>query len=70
MSQLIMNAILAEAQAKEARALANLNNYMTSAVGVGEHPDILDVLDKEIEKLDAARSKLASLSALFPEPQE
>ncbi len=41
MSQLIMNAIIAEAKAKEAKAIANLQNYMANPVGVGEHPDVV-----------------------------
>lgn len=63
-------ALEAKYQAQIEASLAVIDLYFNNAVGVGEHPDILDVLDKEIEKLDAARSKLASLSALFPEPQE
>jgi len=41
MSQLIMNAIIAEANAKEAKAVANLHVFMGNAVGIGEHPDVV-----------------------------
>ena len=70
MSQLIMNAILAEAQAKEAKALANLNNYMTSAVGVAEHPDVVTECSKLVKEIAEARETvqtLQSLSAPAPE---
>ena len=38
MSQLIMNALIKEAEAKEAKAIANLQNYMSNAAGIGDHP--------------------------------
>ena len=41
MSKLIMNAVYAEAEAKELKSIANLQNYMVSSVGIGEHPDIV-----------------------------
>jgi len=55
MSQLIMNAILAEAAAKEAKAIANLQNYMANSVGVGEHPDVVSECTKLIEQISEAR---------------
>lgn len=48
---------LAEAEA----ARANLRVYMSSAVGIGEHPDIVGSMDSEIQKLAAAEEKLATL---------
>ncbi len=70
MSQLIMNAILAEAQAKEAKALANLNNYMTSAVGVGEHPDVVTECSKLIKDIAEARETVQILQSLStPAPE-
>ena len=64
MSQLIMNAILAEAQAKEARALANLNNYMTNAVGVAEHPDVVTECSKLVKEIAEARETVQTLQSL------
>ena len=55
MSQLIINALLAEANAKEAKAAANLQNYMTNSVGVGEHPDIVAECGKLIKDIAEAR---------------
>jgi hypothetical protein len=57
-------------QAQIEESLAVIDLYFNNSVGVGEHPDILSVLDEKIGKLDTARSKLSTLSALFPEPQE
>ena len=63
MSQLIMNALLTEAQAKEAKAIANLNNYMTNAVGVGEHPDVGTECGKLGKDIAEAREMIETLSA-------
>ena len=55
MSQLIMNALLAEANAKEAKAIANLQNYMSNPAGIGEHPDIVAECMKLIKDIAEAR---------------
>ena len=59
MSQLIINALISEANAKESKAIANLQNYMSNSAGIGEHPDVLgaiqdqvDVIAKEQERID------------------
>ena len=64
MSQLIMNAILAEAAAKESKAIANLNNYMQNPVGVGEHPDIVTECSKLIKEIAEARELAETVKAL------
>lgn len=52
-------------QANIEEALAVLELYFNKAVGVGEHPDILEILDKYISVLDDNQSKLVTLSNLF-----
>ena len=54
-TQLIMNAIIAEANAKEAKAIANLQNYMNNPVGIGEHPDIVAECSKLIKDIAEAK---------------
>ena len=53
MSKLITNALLLDAQAQEAKAIANLQNYMTNSAGIGEHPDIV----AECKKLSDKKGK-------------
>ena len=64
MSQLIMNALLKQAEAKEAKAIANLNNYMTNAVGVGEHPDVVTECGKLVKDIAEAREMIETLRSL------
>ena len=54
-TQLIMNAIIAEANALEAKAIANLQNYMNNPAGIGEHPDIVAECSKLIKDIAQAR---------------
>jgi hypothetical protein len=64
MSQLIMNAVIAEANAKEAKAVANLNNYMQNAVGVGEHPDVVAECVKLVKEVAEARELRETVNSL------
>lgn len=52
-------------QANIEEALATIDLYINKSVGVGEHPDILDVLDKYVALLDENKSKIETLRSLF-----
>ena len=60
-----IRALEAKYQANIEEALATLDLYLNKAVGVGEHPDVLDVLDKYMSILDENKSKLETLRSLF-----
>ena len=67
MSQLIMNALIKEAEAKEAKAIANLQNYMSNAAGIGEHPDIVAECGKLVKDIAEAREVLETVKSLVNE---
>jgi hypothetical protein len=58
-------ALQAKYQAQIEEALAVLDLYFNKSVGVGEHPDILSILDEHVTMLDEAKSKLETISVLF-----
>lgn len=60
-----LRALEAKYQANIEEALATLDLYFNKSVGVGEHPDILDILDKYLTILDDNRGKLETLQNLF-----
>ncbi len=64
MSQLIMNALMKEAEAQEAKALANLNNYMNNPSGIGEHPDIVAECLKLVKDITEAREIAQTVKSL------
>ena len=65
MSQLIMNALVAEANAKEAKAIANLQNYMANPAGIGEHPDIVAECMKLVKDIAEAREIKETVNSLI-----
>ena len=62
---LVVQAIVNSAKSKESRALANLNNYLTNAVGVGEHPDIVAECEKLVKQVIEAREIIAGCEKIF-----
>ncbi len=48
-----------------AKAEANLSVYFKNSVGVGEHPDIIEVMDEQLDKLAQAKDKLEALEDLM-----
>ena len=67
MSKLIMNALVLDAQAKEAKAIANLQNYMLNAAGIGEHPDIVEECKKLVKDIAEAREIIETVNSLVDE---
>lgn len=47
--------------AQISEAVATLNLYLNTSVGIGEHSDILTELKKYVDLLDSASSKLSTL---------
>ncbi len=69
-----VKALEAKYQAKIEEALAVIDLYVNKSVGVGDHPDVLSVLDKQISILESNKSKLETVRTLFsiqePKPEE
>ena len=47
--QMIYDALIEHAKGHIKKHSANVEIYMENAVGVGEHPDILEAIEKELE---------------------
>tara|TARA_A100001201_G_scaffold853_3_gene2255 strand:- start:1312 stop:1536 length:225 start_codon:yes stop_codon:yes gene_type:complete len=67
MSQLIMTALLKEAEAKESKAIANLQNYMSNSAGIGEHPDVVAECSKLVKDIAEARELKETVTNLVSE---
>lgn len=59
-----MNAIIAEANAKEHKAIANLQVYMSNPAGIGEHPDVVAECTKLIKDIADARETSSTVHAI------
>lgn len=61
-------ALQSKYQARIDEAIATIELYLNNAVGVGEHPDILDVLDRYVSILETNTSKLQALNSILQPP--
>ena len=57
----MINALRARYEADIAEADATVNIYLNNPVGIGEHPQHLEELDKLMAKIAEAKDKLESL---------
>jgi len=54
----LLNALYDKYEADISAAHATINIYLNSSVGIGEHPQHLDELDKQLQKIADAEEKL------------
>jgi len=55
MRRAILEALKARYEAEIAEADATANIYLENSVGIGEHPQHIDEVNKQVEKIAAAR---------------
>ena len=61
MKEAILKALEARYEAKIAEAAATMKIYLEKSVGIGEHPQHIDEVDKLIETIANAEEKLEVL---------
>jgi len=61
MKQAILNALEKRYKAQMAEADATINIYLNNSVGIGEHPQHIDEIDKLVDKIANAEEKLKIL---------
>lgn len=64
-----LQALKARYQAEKLEALATLEVYLNNAAGIGEHPQIIDEMDKLIGAIADAEGKLEALDK-YVKPEE
>ena len=70
MRRAILNALRAKYEAEIAEADATANIYLDNSVGIGEHPQHIEEVDKLIEKIANAKEKIEVLEEFEPERGE
>ena len=60
----IVKALRLEAEAQEAKAVANLKNYFNNPSGIGEHPDIVTECRKLVKEIAEAREMIETIKSL------
>ena len=67
MKQIILEALEKRYEAQIAEADATLKIYLDNSVGIGEHPQHIDEVDKQMKKIASAKEKLNILEEFEPE---
>jgi small nuclear ribonucleoprotein (snRNP)-like protein len=61
MKQTILDALEKRYEAQISEADATINIYLNNSVGIGEHPQHIDEIDKLVDKIANAEEKLKIL---------
>ena len=69
MKRAILDALRAKYEAEIAEAAATANIYLSNSVGIGEHPQHIEEVNKQIEKIANAKEKLGVLDEFEPEKE-
>jgi hypothetical protein len=64
MNELLFDALIAKYKAEELDALARLSVYAKNSVGIGEHPQITEEMDKLVQQYVDAIDKHAAVAAI------
>ena len=67
MRRAILEALRARYEAEIAEADATANIFLDNSVGIGEHPQHIEEVNKQIEKIANAKEKLDVLDEVEPE---
>lgn len=67
MKSIIFNALVKKYEAIIEESRATLTIYFTNPSGIGEHPGIIEEMDKLIEKMESANGRLETLMDNFDE---
>lgn len=66
MKPILLEAIQKHAEGQIAVHKANLEVYMRSTTGIGEHPDIVEAMEDELKKIAEYDDILSMLDKYFP----
>ena len=67
MKKAILEALEAKYNAQIAEADATIKIYLENSVGIGEHPQHIEEVDKQLQKIADAQEKLEVIESFQPE---
>ena len=65
MRKQLLNALLAHAQGEIAMHRANVEVYLTNPVGIGEHPDVTQAIQEELDKIARGHDQIEVINTYF-----
>tara|TARA_R110001606_G_scaffold389107_2_gene554913 strand:- start:271 stop:477 length:207 start_codon:yes stop_codon:yes gene_type:complete len=68
MQEQLVKAARMHAEGELERAKTNIMVYMNNATGIGEHSDIVEAIQEELDKMAAASDRMEMLQKYFAYP--
>ena len=65
MRKQLLTALLAHAQGEIAMHRANVGVYLTNPVGIGEHPDVTQAMQEELDKIARWHDQIEVINTYF-----
>ena len=66
----LLDALEARYESQIAEADAIIKIYLENSVGIGEHPQHLEEIDKQLDKISQAEEKLDALEDFYEQKEE
>ncbi len=66
MKDVFVSALKKKYESDMETALTTIDIYLDNSVGIGEHPQFVEEIDKQLEKITCARDKIKVLDDLYP----
>jgi|TARA_B100001094_G_C18080217_1_gene744760 hypothetical protein len=63
----LLEALKAHANGHISKHKANVEVYMTNPAGVGEHPDIIEAIEQELDEIARYNDQVEMLNKYFPQ---
>jgi|TARA_Y100000022_G_C13126971_1_gene318524 hypothetical protein len=67
MKKQLLEALISHAKGQIAKHKTNVDVYMNSTIGIGEHSDIVETLEKEIDHIAKYEDQLEIINKYFKE---
>ena len=61
----LLEALIKKLEGEIAVALANIRVYEKASAGIGEHPEIVEAIETQLEKVANAEEKIATIIKYF-----
>jgi hypothetical protein len=62
---LMLEALIKKLEGEIAVAKANVDVYLHHSVGIGEHPDVVEAIETQVEKIAGAQEKIDTIRKFF-----
>lgn len=62
----LLEALVQKLEGEVAVHKANIQVYMQSSTGIGEHPQLIEAIETEVAKLSEAQEKIDTIDRHFP----